>query len=106
MRSYLFMESRSDLESQDVPALLTLIGGLREAGHEVSLFLVQNAVTMAGRTPALRDLARVGVEIWADDHSLSARGLALPPAECGIRLGGAPDVVRILMTPCVAPVWH
>lgn len=105
-RTYLFIESRSDLESPDVPAMLTLLAGLRAAGHEVSLFLVQNAVTMAGRTPALADLARAGVAVWADDHSLSTRGLRPPPAGGGVRLGGACDVVRILTTPGVVPVWH
>ena len=105
-RTYLFIESRSDLESPDVLSLLSLAGGLHEAGHQVSLFLVQNAVTMAGRTAALLDLARAGVTVWADDHSLAARGLRPPPDDGGIHLGGASDVVRILMTPGVVPVWH
>lgn len=105
-RTYLFIESRSELESPDVLSMLGLAGGLREAGHEVSLFLVQNAVTMAGRIGALVELARAGVTVWADDHSLAARGLQAPPAGAGVRLGGVSDVVRILTTPGVVPVWH
>ena len=104
-RTYLFIESRSEQESPDVLATLGLVGGLSAAGHEVSLFLVQNAVTMAGRIGALLDLARAGVTVWADDHSLATRGLQAP-AEEGIRLGGVSDVVRILTTPGVVPVWH
>lgn len=104
-RTYLFIESRSDLESPDVLTMLTLVGGLRDAGHDVSLFLVQNAVTMAGRIGALLELARAGVTVWADDHSLATRGLQAPPCD-GIRLGGVSDVVRILTTPGVVPVWH
>lgn len=104
-RTYLFIESRSEQESPDVLTTLGLVGGLREAGHDVSLFLVQNAVTMAGRIGELVDLARAGVTVWADDHSLSARGLQAP-AEGGVRLGGVSDVVRILTTPGVVPVWH
>ena len=104
-RTYLFIETRSDLESPDVLTMLTLVGGLREAGHDVSLFLVQNAVTMAGRIGELLDLARAGVTVWADDHSLATRGLQSPPCD-GIRLGGVSDVVRILTTPGVVPVWH
>lgn len=104
MRSYLFLESRSDLDSPDVPAALALAGELRGAGHEVAVFLVQNAVTMVGRTAALVDLHAAGVEVWADDHSLAVRGLPEPAG--AVRLGGAPDMVRLLMSPGVVPVWH
>jgi hypothetical protein len=104
VRTYLFLESRSDLDSPDVPAALALAGDLRGAGHEVAVFLVQNAVTMAGRTAALGDLAAAGVDVWADDHSLAVRGLPDPAAP--VRLGGAPDIVRLLMAPGVVPVWH
>lgn len=104
MRSYLFLESRSDLDSPDVPAALALAGDLRADGHEVAVFLVQNAVTMVGRTPALGDLRAAGVEIWADDYSLAVRGLPEPAGAA--RLGGAPDLVRLLMAPDVVPVWH
>jgi hypothetical protein len=104
-RTYLFIESRSEQESPDVLATLGLVAGLRDAGHDVSLFLVQNAVTMAGRIGELVDLARAGVTVWADDHSLATRGLRPPPVP-DIRLGGVSDVVRILTTPGVVPVWH
>ena len=104
-RTYLFIESRSDQESPDVLTMLGMVGGLREAGHDVSLFLVQNAVTMAGRTGTLGDLAQAGVTVWVDDYSLATRGLQVP-AGGGVRLGGVSDVVRILTTPGVVPVWH
>jgi predicted peroxiredoxin len=105
-RTYLFIESRSELESPDVLTMLGLVGGLHEAGHDVSLFLMQNAVTMAGRIGTLLDLARAGVMVWADDYSLAARGMQAPLAGDGIKLGGVSDVVRILTTPGVVPVWH
>ncbi|MFL6130926.1 MAG: DsrE family protein [Mycobacteriales bacterium] len=104
-RTYLFIESRSEQESPDVLSMLGMVRGLREAGHDVSLFLVQNAVTMAGRIGTLLDLADAGVTVWADDYSLATRGLPAP-AGAGIRLGGVSDVVRILTTPGVVPVWH
>lgn len=104
MKSYLFLESRSDLDSPDVPAALALAGQLRGEGHEVALFLVQNAVTMAGRTAALGELHAAGVQVWADDHSLAVRGLPEPGG--AVRVGGAPDMVRLLMTPDVIGVWH
>lgn len=106
MRSYLFLESRSDLDTPDVPAMLAVLGGLRDAGHEVSLFLLQNAVTMVGRIGALDVLHRDGVAVWADDHSLAVRGLPEPAPGGGVRTGGAPDLVRMLMAPGVVPVWH
>lgn len=106
MRSYLILESRSDLDGADVSALLTLAGNLRAGGHEVALFLVQGAVTMPGRVSALDELARAGVEVWVDDHSLAVRGLPTPAPDGPVRLGGTPDMVRLLMAPAVVPVWH
>jgi predicted peroxiredoxin len=104
VRSYLFLESRSDLDSPDVPATLALAGQLRGEGHQVAVFLVQNAVTMVGRPATLDELHAAGVQVWADDHSLAVRGLPEPAG--AVRLGGAPDMVRLLMTPDVIPVWH
>lgn len=104
MKSYLFLESRSDLDSPDVPAALALAGQLCAEGYPVAVFLVQNAVTMVGRSATLGELHAAGVQVWADDHSLAVRGLPEPVG--GVRLGGASDMVRLLMAPDVVPVWH
>lgn len=102
---YLFIESRSTRESPDVTALLDLAGRLREAGHEVTLFLVQNAVVAAAGAGRLRALLDLGVEILADDLSLDCRGLGPVPPD-GVRRSGVAELVRLLMSGGVVASWH
>lgn len=108
MTSYLFVESRSALESPDVEALLDVLGGLRAAGHDVDLFLVQNGALMStpARPPALAALAAGGVTVWADDFSLSSRGIAPADVAPGTRVAGAAELVELVMRPGCVPVWH
>jgi predicted peroxiredoxin len=103
---YLFVESRSERESPDVEALFDLAGQLRDAGHDVTLFLVQNAVAAAGSTGVLGALVRRGVDVLVDDRSLADRGLAPAPLPGGARPAGMPELVRLLMTPDVVATWH
>jgi hypothetical protein len=106
VRSYLLIESRSDQESAEVATLRRRAAQLCRAGHRVTLFLVQNAVLTGDVTPTLAELLDAGVEIWADDFSLANRGLAGVPRPAGLRTGGMPELVRMLMAPDVVPVWH
>ena len=78
MPGYLLLESRDPFESNDVSYYYDLARGLAEAGNEVTVFLVQNAV-FAVRASAdsskLRALVTAGVEIIADDFALRERGI-------------------------------
>lgn len=113
MTRYLFIESRSQLESPDVAALFDLVRRLRKAGHDVVVFLVQNAVLLIRTPPTasspegpLEELLRSGVEVWADEYSMSARGYGTQSPPAGVRVCGMPEVVHLLMTPGVVPAWH
>ena len=78
MTEYLLIESRDPFESNDVGFYYDLARGLVEAGNEVTLFLVQNAVLAArpsARSPALRSLIGAGIKVLADDFSLQERGI-------------------------------
>ncbi|MGC4809230.1 DsrE family protein [Micromonospora sp. DT228] len=105
MRSYLLVESRTEQESPDVPRFFELGTGLRRAGHPVTVFLIQNAV-IGARAPAVTSLVAAGVEVWADESSVRTRGLS--PDDCpeGVRLGGMPNLVGMLMAAGCVPVWH
>jgi predicted peroxiredoxin len=94
---YLFIESRSEHESPDVAALFDLSGRLRDDGHDVTVFLVQNGVLAVGN-----DLGRQGIEVMTDRQSLVDRGLAPDDARCA----GMPELVRLLMSPDVIASWH
>lgn len=106
MRSYLLIESRSDQEDAAVAVLRRRAVQLRRAGHRVTLFLVQNAVLTGDATPTLAELLDAGVAVWVDDLSLANRGLATRPGPEGLRTGGMPELIRMLMDPDVVPVWH
>jgi sulfur relay (sulfurtransferase) complex TusBCD TusD component (DsrE family) len=78
MAEYLLIESRDPFESHDVGYYYDLARGLVEAGHNVTLFLVQNAVFAArpsAQAPQLRSLAGSGIKIVADDFALKERGI-------------------------------
>jgi sulfur relay (sulfurtransferase) complex TusBCD TusD component (DsrE family) len=75
---YLLIESRDPFESNDVGYYYQLARGLAEDGHEVTLFLVQNAVLAArpaAQVPQLRDVISAGLTILADEFSLKERGI-------------------------------
>jgi sulfur transfer complex TusBCD TusB component (DsrH family) len=78
MADYLLIESRDPFESNDVGYYYDLARGLAEAGNQVTLFLVQNAVLAArplAESPALRSLVGAGVTVLADDFALQERGI-------------------------------
>lgn len=106
MRSYLLIESRSEQESPDVGALLSLGGQLLDNGHQVTVFLVQNAVLGLARSAQLADLVTRGAQAWVDETSLRARMLDETALSPGMVLSGMPQLVRMLMTPDVVPIWH
>jgi len=105
MGSYLLVESRSDQESPDVTALFDLGTRLRAEGNEVAVFLVQNAV-LAMHDETVHDLVANGVRVWADRYSILARGLDPEAHPAGVSLGGADDLVDLLMADGTTPVWH
>lgn len=79
MAKYLLIESRDPFEASDVGYYYDLATGLAKDGNQVTLFLVQNGVLPARKSPrsaALAALAKSGVEILADEFSLNERGIA------------------------------
>ena len=78
MSEYLLIELRDPFELNDVGYYYDLALGLVEAGNQVTLFLVQNAVLAvrpSAETPKLRALVGSRVKILADDFALKERGI-------------------------------
>jgi hypothetical protein len=78
MTEYLLIESRDPFESRDVGYYYELARGLSEAGNQVSVFLIQNAVLAARSSadvPELLELLNTGIKVMADDFSLKERGI-------------------------------
>jgi hypothetical protein len=61
---------------------------------------------MAAHSVPVAKLVRQGVDVWADDFSLSVRAFGGIGCAPGVRLGGVRDLVRLLMAAGVIPVWH
>ena len=78
MTKYLFIESRDPFEARDTQFVEQTATALKQRGHSVTVFLVQNGVLASRRTileSSLSRMARAGVSLLADDFSLCERGI-------------------------------
>lgn len=88
MAEYLIIESRDPFESNDVRGSYELAASLAKEGNAVTLFLVQNGVLPARKSPkseALTELSQAGVEVLADAFSLRERGIGAERLAAGIK---------------------
>ncbi|NJN76388.1 MAG: DsrE family protein [Synechococcaceae cyanobacterium RL_1_2] len=76
MSKYFLVESRSPFDSGEVNNNCELAKDLAEAGHETTLFLVENAVFAARKAIAHTPIANLdGVKVLVDGFSLRERGI-------------------------------
>lgn len=108
MSRYLLIESRDPFDSNDTGFLQDLAGGLLRDGHEVTLFLVQNAVLQlrsARYAQRLRELTGTGISILADDFSLRQRGIPVDVAAGSVDVVPLDTVIDALAAG-VRTLWH
>jgi hypothetical protein len=105
-KSYLLVETRSDLDGPDPLALLRTALELRRGGHQVRLFLIQNGVLMTDRVALITKLAEQGVAVFLDDYSSSARAVDAHRKRPGIEPASAADLVQFAVSQDVITVWH
>ena len=108
MSDYLFIESRDPFEWSEVAQTYELATQLRAAGHQIAVFLVQNAVLplrASSRRTGLDKLSGAGVEVLADDFSLRERGIAATALVNGIRPASIDFVVE-RMAAGWKTIWH
>jgi predicted peroxiredoxin len=102
--AYLLVETRSAVLDDDSRALLATAAGLAGRGHEVHLFLLQDAVLAArGASAVLADAVAAGVRVRVDDHSLALRGGGPPTTG---ETASMADLVALLIRPGCTAVWH
>lgn len=108
MDRYLIISSRDPFEVADTGYAYDLATRLTQAGHETTLFLVQNGVLAARKGPrsgAVAAVATAGVKVLADDFSLRERGIVPARLETGVE--PAPiDAVIDAMAEGRKVVWH
>jgi sulfur relay (sulfurtransferase) complex TusBCD TusD component (DsrE family) len=98
MSAYVLIASEDPFE-RDTGRLHTLAVDLRRAGHEVTLFLVQNAVFAARAAcagTALPSVLEASVEVLAEEFSLRERGIASPELRSGVRAAPLDVLIELL----------
>ena len=108
MSDYLFIESRSSLDTTDVAINIETACNLKQQGHNVILFLVQNGVIPArsgASNNAITQAKDAGVTVLADDFSLRERGIDNTQLAQGISPSPLETVVDALAAG-TKTLWH
>jgi predicted peroxiredoxin len=109
MSKYLLIESRNPWDGPDVTGAYAFAHDLAAAGHDVTLYLVQNGVMPArkgAKAPKLAELAGEGkVRVLADDFSLRERSIPKDSLISGVSSSGIDAVVDLLANGAKA-IWH
>ncbi len=107
MTRYIFIESRDPFESRDTQFVEDTALAVKERGHDVTVFLVQNGV-LAARESARRlgRLAEAGVTLLADDLSLRERGISADELAPSIRESRIDVLVEALVQENTKAMWH
>ena len=107
MSQYVFIESRDPFESRDTEFVEQTALAIKERGHTVTVFLVQNGVFAArDNTGQLRRLAQAGVILLADDFSLRERGIKTEELAQGIAEAGIDRLVDAIAQAQTKAIWH
>ena len=109
MINYIFVESRDPFESRDIRFVEETATALKQRGHSVTVFLVQNGVLGArknGRDSYLGRLAGAGVTLLADDFSLCERGIQSSELHAGIQQSDIEALVEMLVQENAKAIWH
>ena len=107
MSRYVFIESRDPFESRDTRFVEETAVWVKERGHEVTVFLVQNGVLAARASAGRLDrLAEAGLTVLADDLSLRERGIKSNELASGIREAGIEALVDAIVQENTKALWH
>jgi predicted peroxiredoxin len=107
MTSYIFIESRDPFTSRDTQFIEETAIAVKERGHEVTVFLVQNGVLAARKSVRrLGRLVEAGVRMLADDFSLRERGITSEELADGVQESGIDSLVEAIVQEKTKAVWH
>ncbi len=107
MTEYVLIESRDPFESRDTQFVEQTAIAIKERGHPVTVFLVQNGVLAARKNAGrLRLLSDAGVVLLADDFSLRERGIKAEELAQGIQESGIDKLVDAIARANTKAIWH
>jgi sulfur transfer complex TusBCD TusB component (DsrH family) len=107
--NYVFIESRSPLESPDDSFLADTAASLKRRGNDVTVFLVQNAVLAARKLARESELPRLlesGITVLADDFSLRERGIQSGECAANLKIVAIDHLVDLLVQENTKAIWH
>jgi predicted peroxiredoxin len=107
MSTYVFIESRDPFESRDTEFIEETALAVKDRGHDVTIFLVQNGVLGARKNAQRLDrLAGAGVNLLADDLSLRERGIKPDELVPGIQQSSIDELVERIVKEKTKAIWH
>jgi len=107
MTNYVFIESRDPFDSRDTHFVEETAIAVKERGHNVTVFMVQNGVLAAReRTGKLSRLAQAGVTLLADDVSLHERGIRPEELEPAVQSSTIDELVNAITRENTKALWH
>ena len=107
MSKYLLIESRDPFESRDTQFLEDTAIAVKERGHDVTVFLVQNGVLAARQsTRRLERLTQAGVTLLADDLSLRERGIRNEELAPSVQESEIGALVDEIVQENTKAIWH
>lgn len=109
MSKYIFIESRDPFESRDIQFVEETAITLKRSGHDVTVFLVQNAVLASRATirdSGLTRISQAGVKLLADDFSMRERGISTTALLTNVRPSTIENLVEWLVEENTKAIWH
>jgi predicted peroxiredoxin len=107
MSNYVFIESRDPFESRDTEFIEETALAVKDRGHDVTVFLVQNGVLAARKSAQRLDrLVDAGVTLLADDLSLRERGIKTAELAPGIQPSAIDELVERIVREKTKAIWH
>ena len=107
MTRYVFIESRDPFESCDTKFIEETAIAVKERGHDVTVFLVQNGVLAARQsTHRLDRLTQAGVTLLADDLSLRERGIGNEELAPSVQESEIGTLVDAIVQENTKAIWH
>jgi|SRR5215831_17354921 len=109
LSQYLLVESKNPLDGGDYS--FELASQLRDAGHDVSVYLIQDAVFAARRSfragdKLLASAKAARVALLADEVSLRQRGITRDRLAETVRVSNMDELVDLLMEKSDKAIWH
>jgi sulfur relay (sulfurtransferase) DsrF/TusC family protein len=107
MAEYLLIETQGPWDGAGGGRFIVDAVTLADAGEEVVLFLVQDAVAAAADVAGpVRGVLEHGGQVWVDDFSLARRGLGDKELAPGVQVRDMAAVAAVLLRDAVRVVWH